>query len=103
MTVFKNILLIDATGSIGSVVLDALEKESIFTLTVLQRASSKSQLPAHLNVVTVPDSYPTDALVAAFKDQDVIVNCMTSLSVADQFRMVDAGIIAGVKHYVPSE
>ncbi|ETS85257.1 hypothetical protein PFICI_03282 [Pestalotiopsis fici W106-1] len=103
MSTFKNILLIGATGSIGSVVLEALTKELSFTLTVLQRASSKAKLPEHLRAVIIADSYPTEDLVQAFKGQDVIVNCMTSLSVMDQFRMIDAAISAGVKRYVPSE
>ncbi|KAI0121378.1 hypothetical protein BJ170DRAFT_588033 [Xylariales sp. AK1849] len=103
MSAFKNILLIGATGSIGSVVREALEKEPSFTLTLLRRASSKATLPSHLKAVTIADSYPTEALVSAFKGQDVIINCMTTLFVADQFRMVDAAISAGVKRYVPSE
>ncbi|RYP55160.1 hypothetical protein DL768_000154 [Monosporascus sp. mg162] len=100
MTPFKNILLIGASGSIGSVVFEALQQEPSFILTVLQRHSSKAKLPSHLRVTTIADSYPTDELVAAFTGQDVIVNCMTSLSVADQFRMVDAAIAAGALNSV---
>ncbi|KAI6093008.1 NmrA-like family protein [Hypoxylon rubiginosum] len=103
MAEFRNILLIGASGSIGSVMLDAFQKEPSFTLTVLQRASSKFQPPKNIRAITIPDSYPTDELVAAFKGQDVVVNCMTTLSVADQFRMVDAAIAAGVRRYIPSE
>ncbi|PVH93433.1 NAD(P)-binding protein [Periconia macrospinosa] len=103
MSPFKNILIVGAAGSIGTHVLKTLEQEPTFTLTLLQRASSKAKLPAHLRTISIADSYPTDELVQAFKDQDVIVNCMTSLSAADQFRMVDAAISAGVTRYVPSE
>lgn len=103
MAGFKKILLVGATGSIGSVVLAALEAESSFTVTLLQRSSSKAKLPSHLHVITIADTYPTDELVPAFTGQDVVVNCMTSLSVSDQFRMIDAAITAGVRRYVPSE
>ncbi|KAH8647170.1 hypothetical protein BX600DRAFT_484505 [Xylariales sp. PMI_506] len=103
MTGFKNILIIGATGSIGSVVLEALEKDGSFTLTLLQRASSKGTTPAHLKTIKIADSYPTEELIEAFKGQDVIINCMTTQSVAGQFRMIDAAIEAGVKRYVPSE
>ncbi|KAH8202424.1 hypothetical protein TruAng_003409 [Truncatella angustata] len=103
MSVFKNILLIGATGSIGSYVLEALKNEPTFTLTLLQRTSSKAKLPAYIRVISITDSYPTEELIAAFKDQDVVVNCMTTLSVSDQFRMIDAAIAAGVKRYVPTE
>ncbi|KAI2468846.1 hypothetical protein F4781DRAFT_443125 [Annulohypoxylon bovei var. microspora] len=82
---FRNILIIGASGSFGSVLLSELQKESGFTLTILQRASSKFQPPAHLKRI------------------DVIINCMSTLSVAEQHRMIDAAITAGVKRYVPSE
>ncbi|KAK1972358.1 NmrA-like family protein [Colletotrichum sublineola] len=103
MSDFKKVLLIGATGSIGSFVLAGLETQSSFTITLLQRSSSKAKLPSHLKTITIADTYPTEELVQAFADQDVIVNCMTSLSVADQFRMIDAAITAGVRRYVPSE
>ncbi|EFQ34744.1 NmrA-like family protein [Colletotrichum graminicola] len=103
MSDFQKVLLIGASGSIGSFVLAALEAQSDFTITLLQRSSSKAELPSHLRTITIADTYPTEELVQAFADQDVIVNCMTSLSVADQFRMIDAAITAGVRRYVPSE
>ncbi|RYP40568.1 hypothetical protein DL767_001568 [Monosporascus sp. MG133] len=58
------------------------QQEPSFTLTVLQCHSSKAKLPSHLKVITIAESYPT---------------------VADQFRMVDAAITAGVRRYVPLE
>lgn len=103
MASFRNILLIGATGSIGNVVLQALEKEPTFTLTVLQRASSTAQIPAHLDTIKISDDYPTAGLVAAFRGKDVVINCMTTLAVADQYRMIDAAVAAGVRRYVPSE
>ncbi|KAK1996280.1 NmrA-like family protein [Colletotrichum falcatum] len=103
MSGFKNVLLIGATGSIGSFVLAGLETQSNFTVTLLQRSSSKAKLPSHLKTITIADTYPTEELVQAFANQDVVVNCMTSLSVADQFRMIDAAVVAGVRRYVPSE
>ncbi|KAI1278863.1 NmrA-like family protein [Xylaria sp. FL0933] len=103
MSQFENVLIVGATGSIGSLVLEAFQKDSSFNLTVLQRASSKSRLPGHSKIVTIADSYPVEELVAAFRGQDVIINCITTISVGDQYRMVDAAITAGVKRYVASE
>jgi nucleoside-diphosphate-sugar epimerase len=100
---FKNILIVGATGSIGSVILKALLNESSFTVTALQRASSKSKLPENVKVITIDDSYPLDALVSAFKGQDAVINCMTSLAVSAQLRFVDAAVAAKVKRYLPSE
>lgn len=100
---FKNILIIGATGSIGSVVLEALVKESTFVVTALQRSSSKGSLPSNIKVVTIDDSYPSESLVSAFSGQDAIVNCMTSLAVGDQLRFIDAAVAASVRRYIPSE
>ncbi|WZH45746.1 NmrA domain-containing protein [Fusarium acuminatum] len=100
---FKRILVVGATGSIGSIMLQALVKESSFTVSTLQRASSKGKLPSKVRVITIEDSYPSDALVDAFSGQDAIINCMTSLAVSDQFRFVDAAVDAKVKRYVASE
>ncbi|KAF4451286.1 hypothetical protein F53441_5707 [Fusarium austroafricanum] len=100
---FKNILIVGATGSIGSIMLNALVNEPSFTVTALQRSSSKGKLPSNVRVITIDDSYPTDALVSAFSGQDAIVNCMTTLAVNDQLRFVDAAVSAKVRRYVPSE
>jgi nucleoside-diphosphate-sugar epimerase len=100
---FKNVLLIGAGGSIGSIVLKALLDEPSLSVTVLQRASSTSKLPSHVNIITVADTYPTSELVPAFKGQDAIINCMTTFSVTDQYRIIDAAIAAGVRRYSPSE
>lgn len=100
---FRNIIIVGATGSIGSIVLQALLNEPSFTVTALQRASSKSKLPSNVRVITIEDSYPLDALVSAFTGQDAIVNCMTSLAVSDQLRFIDAAVTAKVVRYVASE
>ncbi|EKJ77689.1 hypothetical protein NXS19_006150 [Fusarium pseudograminearum] len=100
---FKNILIVGATGSIGSIMLGALTKEPSFQVSVLQRSSSKGKLPANVKIITIDDSYPSDALVSAFSGQDAIVNCMTSLAVSDQLRFVDAAVDAKVRRYVASE
>lgn len=73
---FQKIVPIGATGSIESIVLEAFEKEPAFTLTLLQRASSKVKLPIHFKTISIADSYPSDELVSAFKGQDVILNCV---------------------------
>ncbi|KAF2968992.1 hypothetical protein GQX73_g4561 [Xylaria multiplex] len=103
MAKFTNILIVGASGFFGGLALEAFEKDGSFNLTLLQRASSKSRLPDRFKTVTISDSYPEEELVAAFKGQDVIVNCMTTFSVKDQYRMIDAAIATGVKRYVASE
>ncbi|KAI5457429.1 hypothetical protein BGZ63DRAFT_394712 [Mariannaea sp. PMI_226] len=100
---FKNILLVGGGGSIGSIMLKALLAEPSFTVTVLQRTGSTSKLPEGVKVITIDDSYPLGALTVAFKGQDAIVNCMTTIAVTQQLRFIDAAVAAGVKRYIPSE
>ncbi|KAM0350956.1 hypothetical protein ACHAPU_002734 [Fusarium lateritium] len=100
---FNNILVVGATGSIGSLMLRALIDEPSFIVSALQRSSSKGKLPSEVRIITIDDSYPSDQLVSAFSGQDVIVNCMTSLAIGDQFRFVDAAVEAKAKRYVASE
>lgn len=103
MPPFKKILLIGAGGSIGKVVLEALLNEPSINLTILRRASSTAPVPSTAKVVTVSDAYTTEELKLAFTGQEAIVNCMTSLDVAQQFHIIDAAIAANVRRYIPSE
>ncbi|KAL2816699.1 hypothetical protein BJX63DRAFT_387130 [Aspergillus granulosus] len=102
---YKNIILIGGGGSLGSVLLKSLLSEPSFSVTVLARESSKalSNIPPSAKIVKIADSYPLDDLVAAFKGQDAIVNAITSFSVTEQLKFIDAAITAGVKRYLPSE
>lgn len=77
--------------------------EPSFSVTVLKRASSQAKFPASVTVVGVPDDYPAEQLEAAFQNQDVVVNAITSTSLGVQYRFIDAAIAAGVKRYIPSE
>jgi hypothetical protein len=55
-----------------------------------------------VRVITVPDDYPEADPIAAFRGQDVVVNSLTSTSVAEQYRFIDAAV-AGIKRYFPSK
>lgn len=92
-------------GSLGSVLLRTLLSEPSFTVTVLVRQSSKARasIPSTAKVINIDDSYPQEDLAKAFQGQDAIVNAITSFSVADQLKFIDAAVTAGVKRYVPSE
>lgn len=101
---FKNIVIIGASGSIGSIILEAFLNTPSVTITILQRASSlKTTFPSSVRVVTIPDDYPHDSLVAAFTDQDAVINCVTTLALGTQLRIISAAAEAGVRRYVPSE
>jgi len=100
---FKNIAIVGAGGSIGTYVLQALLAEPSFAVTVIQRTSSRAKPPSSVRVLTVPDAFPVDALVEAFKGQDVVINCISNPNLEEQMRFVDAALAGGVRRYVPSE
>lgn len=97
----KTVLLIGAGGSLGAPVLSELRKS--FTVTILTRSSSTSTFPADIKVITVPDSYPEEPLVAAFTGQDAVVSTITTTSSAQGSRFVDAALKAGVRRFIPAE
>lgn len=101
---FKNIVIIGASGAIGSILLEAFLNTPSVTVTVIQRASStKTVFPQSARIITIPDDYPHDALVAAFTNQDAVINCVTTLAVRTQLRIISAAVEAGVRRFVPSE
>lgn len=101
---FKNIVIIGASGAIGSIILEAFLSTPSVAITIVQRASStKTAVPPSVRVVTIPDDYPHDSLVAAFTNQDAVINCVTTLAVRTQLRIISAAVEAGVKRFVPSE
>jgi nucleoside-diphosphate-sugar epimerase len=101
---FNNIVIIGASGAIGSVILEAFLNTPSVTITILQRASSsKTIFPPSVRVVSIPDNYPHDSLVAAFTNQDAVINCVTTLAVRTQLRIISAAAEAGVRRFVPSE
>ncbi|RDW67246.1 aromatic alcohol reductase [Aspergillus mulundensis] len=103
---YRNILLIGGGGSLGTILLHSLLSEPTFTVTVLTRHTStslRSIRATGAKTLTVDATYPESDLVAAFKGQDAIVNAITSFSVSQQRKFIDAAVAAGVKRYVPSE
>ena len=101
---FKNIILIGASGNLGSAILPVLLAENSLTVSVLTReSSSTASFPAGVKVHKVPDSYPESALVEAFKGQDVVLSTLSLRNLGPQKTFVDAAVKAGVKRFVPSE
>jgi len=99
----QNLHEFQAGGSLGSALLSGLLQEPEFTITAFLRHSSKAHgsLPTSVRTVTVPDDYPIDHLIEAFRGQDVVINAISSTNVQEQYRFIDAAVIAGVKRYVP--
>jgi uncharacterized protein YbjT (DUF2867 family) len=104
---FKNALLTGPSGYLGSALLKSLLAQPKLSVTALARNSSTAleslRTTPNLRVITIDDSYPKEALVEAFRGQDVVLSGVGSLDIPEQYRMVDAAAEAGVKRFVPSE
>ncbi|KAF4553238.1 Hypothetical protein D9617_7g029650 [Elsinoe fawcettii] len=103
MTIQK-VALLGANGNVGGPLLTALVSAN-FTVTVLQRASSKSQ-PAHqssITIRTVPDDLPLDALISALRDHDAAITAIPLTSLEQHLTIASAAAQAGVKHYIPAD
>lgn len=100
-----NVALIGATGSLGAEILDALVKDGSFTITALQRASSKSK-PAHpdkIHVLTISDDLPFDELTSRLRGQDALVVCYRAKDAAEQIKFGQAAAAAGVRRLIPAD
>jgi uncharacterized protein YbjT (DUF2867 family) len=104
---YKNIILVGPSGSLGTALLTGLLNEPRFNVTALIRSSSHAlealRDKPKLRLITIDETYPEKSLVKAFKGQDAVVSALTSLGVAQQYRMIDAAVEAGVKRFVASE
>lgn len=100
----NRVLLIGAAGNLGSLVLQyLLASPANLSVKVLSRESSTAKFPPSISVSHVPDDYPHDILVDAFKDIDVIIAAVAMPAMGQQFKFIDAAIAAGVKRYIPTE
>jgi hypothetical protein len=65
---FNNIVLFGADGTrINHHILKALQTDGSFRVTTIGRQSSNTEFPISVNVITVPDTFPHDDIVAALK------------------------------------
>ncbi|KAL1792219.1 hypothetical protein ACET3X_009970 [Alternaria dauci] len=101
ITTFRNVLLIGGSGTLGSVLLEAL-KESSYNVAVLSRQESTSQLPEGTKVIRA-DYGDTSSLEAAMKGQDVVISTVGPTVTDGQKSFIDAAVAAGVKRFIPSE
>ena len=91
------------TASLGSYTLTALLRHPEFNITVISRESSSANFPSTQKVIKVLDSYPRDALVDAFRGQDVVILNIVMEAQDPSKQLIDAAIKAGVKRIVPSD
>lgn len=98
---YQKVIVLGAGGSLGPAILKALAPH--FDVSILTRESSTSTFSSTFKLFTVADDYPTIELLAAFKDQDVVVCLMSPWACESQQHIIDAAVEAGVKRFFPAE
>ncbi|KAM3083830.1 hypothetical protein ACMFMG_002060 [Clarireedia jacksonii] len=102
MSSIKNVIIAGASGALGKPILDVILNSGKFNVSVLTRASSKSQFPSSVKVFSV-DFDSVESLKAAFKGQDAVVSAVGTEGFLGQKTLIDAAVAAGVKRFLPSE
>ncbi|KAL0942037.1 Bifunctional pinoresinol-lariciresinol reductase [Colletotrichum truncatum] len=98
---FKYVALAGATGSLGSVLLNALVSNGNFQITVLRR-NDNNALPVGVKSQVV-DFDSSNALITAMKGQDVLIDATSTLDARLSIRLMEAAAAAGVKRIIASE
>lgn len=99
----RKVMLVGANGHLGPSVLQALLENPGFAVSILTRASSRSNYSGILNVVKVDDGLPYDQLVKALTGQDALVIAFAGTQMEDSIKLADAAFEAGVKHLIPAD
>jgi len=100
---YKNIVLIGAAGNLGDSVLEHLQSNNSFKITILTRKSSTKTFPPSLKVIKISDDYPANELEEAFKGNDAVLSFVGGAGIGQQTKFIDAAIKTGVKRFFPSE
>ena len=90
-----------ASGNVGRPILKALLAAGQFNVTVLSRAESQAAFPSGANVVKT--DFSAESLVDAFRGQDAVVSAIPSHVGAEQIKLIDAALKAGVKRFIASD
>ncbi|KAL4745747.1 hypothetical protein BDW72DRAFT_211064 [Aspergillus terricola var. indicus] len=97
----KKITLVGASGAIGQILLAALLEASDFDITVLTRSSSTASFPA--SVTVRKSEFSLTELRGALAGQDAVISAVGASAFAEQKKLIDAAVAAGVSRFIPSE
>ncbi|KAH8433991.1 aromatic alcohol reductase [Aspergillus melleus] len=100
-TGYKYIAIVGASGSIGKIILNGLIEYSLFSITAITRKESEATFPPGVTVRKT--DFSESDLEAAFKGKDAVISTVGATGFAEQKKLVDAALRAGVKRFIPSE
>ena len=95
--------ILQAGGSLGPHIIEAIDNDPRLTVSVLSRRGSKSTFPFRVQVHKVGDNYPAQELLTALKGQDAVVCLVPPQETETTKAIIDAAAQAGVKRFLPCE
>jgi uncharacterized protein YbjT (DUF2867 family) len=100
----RNIAMVGATGTVGTVTLCAFLDTNIHTITAVTRTESPAQFPSGVKVQK-GDYLDHSWLVSTLKGQDVLIMQLSMYPVAmdSQIMLIEAAAEAGVRWVLPTE
>ncbi|KAI0127550.1 NmrA-like family protein [Xylariales sp. AK1849] len=101
----KSVAIVGANGNLGGPILEALVNSKSFDVTVLKRASSRSNPTSDpsLRIVTMDDGMTFESLKSALQSQDACVASFPLKDTEQHLRLCDAAAAAGVKRFIPAD
>lgn len=101
----KKVAVIGCNSRIGPDIIAELESSSLFTLTLLQRESSKAAPPhsSSTKVLTLPNDFPEDQLISALQGHDALISALPGSAVEPHKNLANACIKAGIKRFIPAD
>lgn len=104
----KNVCLVGANGTLGSVVLQALLATNNFQVSVLRRANSSSStsssIPKGVKAISVDPDFAIPNLTSALRGQDaVIASFPLPNRLQYHLRLAYAAASAGVRRFIPAD
>ncbi|KAM0276986.1 hypothetical protein ACHAQH_006168 [Verticillium albo-atrum] len=102
----KNVALVGANGTLGSVLLSTLVDSAAFTLTAVIRHGSSSTPPyptSQVRVATVDKGLTLGSLKEALTGQDAVIAAFPLKDPSAHLRLVEAAAAAGVKLFISAD
>lgn len=94
--------IVKATGNLGPHILSALLAAG-FSVKVLSRNQLSASAVVSTGVEVLQSDYSFESLVDAFKGQHAVISTVTTSTVQQQLKIIDAAAAAKVKRFLPSE
>ncbi|KAI9845858.1 MAG: hypothetical protein M1837_004539 [Sclerophora amabilis] len=99
----ENIVVVGASGNLGSIIFKSLIEANRFNLTVVTRPTSTATYPPSVKVLKGDYNDPS-FLKSAFARNDALILTLAFTSTGeDQVKLVDAAAAAGIKWILPTE